>query len=179
MTLDALLDDARHADPARRPRCCHALQTGGQPLGRSGRGQESQPALLYDAARRALRPGRRYPHIGIIRILRQATLDAAFLAHPNRFKHSKPHLPPMPTAAWINPPREEKVPTINTVNRTPNEFPRVSQSHSHVPGAASQPAIFLQAGVTIHQACRRTPAHNSPAAVHALARTHQPGETAP
>ena len=62
-------------------------------------------------------------HYGLaadIRIIRQATLDAAFLAHPNRFKHKKPHLPPMPTAAWINPPPEEKGPTIDTVDNTLN-----------------------------------------------------------
>ena len=34
-------------------------------------------------------------------------LDAAFLANPNRFKNRRPQLPPMPTAAWINPPPEE------------------------------------------------------------------------
>ena len=55
-----------------------------------------------------------------IRIIRQATLDAAFLARPNRFKHKKPHLPPMPTAAWINPPPEAKGPTIDTVDHTLN-----------------------------------------------------------
>ena len=43
-----------------------------------------------------------------IRIIRQATLDAAFLAHPNRFKNRRPRLSPMPAGAWINPPPAEK-----------------------------------------------------------------------
>jgi len=50
-------------------------------------------------------------HYGLaqaMRVTRQATLDAAFLANPNRFKGKPPQLPPMPTAAWINPPPQEK-----------------------------------------------------------------------
>jgi hypothetical protein len=40
-------------------------------------------------------------------VTRQATLDAAFLAHPNRFKNIRPQLPALPTEAWINPPPME------------------------------------------------------------------------
>jgi putative transposase len=50
-------------------------------------------------------------HYGLapgMRVIRQVTLDAAFVANPNRFKNQRPRLPPMPTAAWINPPPEEK-----------------------------------------------------------------------
>ena len=46
-------------------------------------------------------------HYGLdadLRLIRQATLDAACLANPNRFKNKRPQLPPMSTAAWINPP---------------------------------------------------------------------------
>ena len=50
----------------------------------------------------------------------QATLDAAFLANPNRFKNQRPRLPPMPTAAWINPPPEEKNPISEPFARTLN-----------------------------------------------------------
>ena len=39
--------------------------------------------------------------------LRQAALDAAFLAAPNRFKRRRPEPPALPTAAWINPPLTE------------------------------------------------------------------------
>lgn len=49
-------------------------------------------------------------HFGLandMRIIRQATLDAAFLANPHRF-NKPPQLAPMPTAAWINPPPQEK-----------------------------------------------------------------------
>jgi putative transposase len=35
---------------------------------------------------------------------RQRALDAAFLAHPERFKWRAPHAPTLPTAVWINPP---------------------------------------------------------------------------
>ncbi|HEY7803272.1 MAG TPA: integrase core domain-containing protein [Orrella sp.] len=39
---------------------------------------------------------------------RQATLDAAFSATPNRFKGIRPCQQPLPTAVWINPPIERK-----------------------------------------------------------------------
>ena len=55
-----------------------------------------------------------------LRVIRQATLDAAFLANPNRFKNKRPQLPPMPTAAWINPPTQELQPTSEPVDRTLN-----------------------------------------------------------
>lgn len=42
-----------------------------------------------------------------IRIIRQVTLDAAFLANPHRF-NQPPRLSPMPTAAWINPPPQDQ-----------------------------------------------------------------------
>jgi hypothetical protein len=62
-------------------------------------------------------------HYGLaadMRVIRQATLDAAFLANPNRFKNKRPQLPPMPTAAWINPPPEEKKSISEPVARTLN-----------------------------------------------------------
>ena len=59
-------------------------------------------------------------HYGLaadLRVIRQATLDAAFLVNPNRFKNKRPLLPRMPTAAWINPPPEKKTPTSKAVAR--------------------------------------------------------------
>ena len=53
-------------------------------------------------------------------IARQATLDAAFLAHPNRFKNRNPQPHALPTAAWINPPAQEKRPASNTQPCTVN-----------------------------------------------------------
>jgi len=41
------------------------------------------------------------------RAQRAVTLEAAFIAHPNRFKGLSPQPPTLPTAAWINPPRKE------------------------------------------------------------------------
>lgn len=38
---------------------------------------------------------------------RAQTLDAAFLANPNRFKGNAPQPPKLPTAVWINPPKQE------------------------------------------------------------------------
>jgi putative transposase len=38
---------------------------------------------------------------------RALTLDAAFAAHPIRFKGVAPKPPALPTAAWINPPKKE------------------------------------------------------------------------
>ncbi len=42
-----------------------------------------------------------------IRAQRALTLDAAFAAHPRRFKGIAPQPPQLPTAAWINPPKKE------------------------------------------------------------------------
>lgn len=50
-------------------------------------------------------------HAEALLITRQASLDAAFVAHPNRFKNRKPQPHALPTAAWINPPSQEKHPT--------------------------------------------------------------------
>ena len=38
---------------------------------------------------------------------RAKTLDAAFAAHPKRFKRNCPQPPKLPVAAWINPPKKE------------------------------------------------------------------------
>jgi putative transposase len=42
---------------------------------------------------------------------RAVTLDAAYAAHPIRFKGRAPKPPTLPTAAWINPPKKESSPT--------------------------------------------------------------------
>jgi putative transposase len=42
-----------------------------------------------------------------VRAQRQATLDAAYAAHPERFGHRRPSAPKLPTAAWINQPSQE------------------------------------------------------------------------
>ena len=39
-----------------------------------------------------------------IRVLRAATLDAAYAANPARFRHRRPTPPKLPTVAWINKP---------------------------------------------------------------------------
>lgn len=46
-------------------------------------------------------------HAQQLRIARQAALDEAFRATPNRFKGCRPEPPALPTAAWINPPPSE------------------------------------------------------------------------
>ena len=52
-----------------------------------------------------------YGQAQAMRKVRQATLNAAFAATPNRFKGIRPCLKPMPTAAWINPPPEQRMTT--------------------------------------------------------------------
>lgn len=47
-------------------------------------------------------------HAQALRVTRQASLDAAFVAHPNRFKNNRPQPHALPAAAWINPPPLEK-----------------------------------------------------------------------
>jgi len=47
-------------------------------------------------------------------VQRTVTLDAAFAAHPIRFKRVAPKPPALPTAAWINPPKKESTSTSIT-----------------------------------------------------------------
>ena len=55
-------------------------------------------------------------------------LNVAFLAHPKRFKGKIPQPPKLPTAAWINPPKQETA--ANTTDpSTLNKCLLVSQSH--------------------------------------------------
>jgi putative transposase len=51
---------------------------------------------------------------------RAATLEAAFHAHPNRFKGNAPHPPRLPVAAWINPPKKELAEKTTTQTSTLN-----------------------------------------------------------
>ena len=46
---------------------------------------------------------------GILYAARQATLDAAFLSTPERFVLQQPKPPQIPTAVWINPPKNTEV----------------------------------------------------------------------
>lgn len=60
---------------------------------------------------------------------RAVTLDAAFAAHPIRFKGIVLKPPALPAAAWINPPKKETpslstTPVCSLISR-----PRVSQIH--------------------------------------------------
>ena len=48
-----------------------------------------------------------YGHAQALRQVRQATLDRAFLAFPERFKGRRPQPHALPTAVWINPPPSE------------------------------------------------------------------------
>jgi len=49
-------------------------------------------------------------------VLRGVALDAAFVAHPARFKGIAPRPPSVPLAIWINPPKKENTPTTITLN---------------------------------------------------------------
>ena len=55
-----------------------------------------------------------YGHAQALREGRATTLNAAFLARPDRFKGRRPQPHPLPTAAWINPP-----PMENTTPESP------------------------------------------------------------
>ena len=59
-----------------------------------------------------------FGHAHAMRAARQATMDAAFLVTPNRFKGISPCLAPLPTAVWINPPTPEV--QTNSQHRTVN-----------------------------------------------------------
>jgi hypothetical protein len=52
-----------------------------------------------------LTPNQHHAGEGVaITVQRQAALDAAYTAHPERFVRGRPLAPAIPTAAWINPP---------------------------------------------------------------------------
>jgi putative transposase len=53
------------------------------------------PAAVHDGTAAALTKNR------------AITLDAAFAAHPIRFKGVTPKPPALPAAAWINPPKKQ------------------------------------------------------------------------
>jgi putative transposase len=61
---------------------------------------------------------------------RCATLDAAFLAHPERFRNVAPRPPELPVAAWINPPKKKEPQTrIKLDACSLNVNTQVSQTH--------------------------------------------------
>jgi putative transposase len=66
------------------------------------------PAAIHDGTAAALT------------VQRALTLDAAFAAHPIRFKGLAPKPPKLPTAAWINPPKKESASTTITLVRSLN-----------------------------------------------------------
>jgi putative transposase len=52
-----------------------------------------------------------------LNLQRAETLNAAFIAHPRRFRGIVPKPPALPTAAWINPPKTKEI-TPLTLNNT-------------------------------------------------------------
>jgi putative transposase len=70
-----------------------------------------------------------YGHAQALRTARQATLDAAFLATPKRFKGLRPTPTALPTAAWINPPPSETAASKTPQPCTVNSSSQVPQSH--------------------------------------------------
>ena len=61
---------------------------------------------------------------------RALTLDAAFLANPNRFKGIAPRPPELPLAVWINPPKKKETNTApKSVDCSLNSSTQVSQIH--------------------------------------------------
>jgi transposase InsO family protein len=52
---------------------------------------------------------------GALTARRATTLDAAFIAHPNRFKGIAPQPPKLPDAAWINLPKKNTAQPISTI----------------------------------------------------------------
>ena len=60
---------------------------------------------------------------------RTVTLQAAFIAHPERFKGRVPQPPKLPVAAWINPPKKETSQTATTSSCSLISSTEVSRSH--------------------------------------------------
>lgn len=70
-----------------------------------------------------------YGHAAAITALRVLALDAAFTAHPARFKGVVPQPPGVPTAVWINPQKKDTAPPTITTNCSLNSSTHVSHSH--------------------------------------------------
>jgi putative transposase len=63
---------------------------------------------------------------------RQATLDAAFAAHPERFPNQRPSPPKLPAAVWINPPQPNHTKgAYNTAS--PPTIPLTPEVQLHAP----------------------------------------------
>jgi putative transposase len=97
----------------------------------------------------------------VVRAARQATLDAAYQAHPERFVRGQPQPPALPPAVWINPPaasaaaqQTEQEPAGDQTAASPPTPVAVSRGNS---GAALDTA----AGVGYH-AASGSPAGGSP-----------------
>jgi putative transposase len=58
---------------------------------------------------------------------RQSVLDAAYAAHPERFVRKPPQPLPIPTAVWINPPKEQP----KTENQSPTIYTNCQRQLSH------------------------------------------------
>ena len=70
-----------------------------------------------------------YDHAEAFFQQRTETLNAAFLANPKRFKGKIPRPPKLPTAVWINPPKQETADSTTHDPSTLNKCLLVSQSH--------------------------------------------------
>ncbi|MEO8849572.1 MAG: hypothetical protein ABI440_13205 [Casimicrobiaceae bacterium] len=61
---------------------------------------------------------------------RAITLNAAFLANPNRFKRVASRPPELPAAAWVNPPIKKDADPTKKINQySLNSHTQVSQTH--------------------------------------------------
>ena len=76
-----------------------------------------------------------YGHAQALREVRQAALDAAFLACPKRFKGRRPQPPKLPTAAWTNPPPSESTTPTTTTTTTNNNNNTALRSKFMIQGA--------------------------------------------
>jgi len=77
-----------------------------------------------------------------IEVRRRRVLEAAYVAHPERFKGRLPTPRPLPEIVGINLPRTQSTETTNGLIATPasltNSENPVSQSHCHIPEGCSE-----------------------------------------
>ncbi len=67
-------------------------------------------------------------HAHAVLAARQATLDAAYAAHPERFVRRPPQVAKLPKEVWINPPANRPQPRMLQLPRNTNFQPQVSQT---------------------------------------------------
>jgi putative transposase len=121
-----------------------------------------------------------YGRVAAVAAIRQATLDAAYLAHPERFPNGRPRVPLPPSAVYINPITTESVEVSPGDNHLPSPKPQSVTSGS-APFDTERPTNGAQPPIATGGIAGRTPhppdpAHHLPTPCQIAPGDHEPPE---